>query len=261
MPAQRLSMRRIRELLRLRFGAAAGDRRIARELGIARSTVQDYLARAAAAGLTWPLPDEFSDEMLEERLFVRAGTKPGFRRRIERDWTALVRDIKRPGVNLTVLWEEYRDTYPGGYGYSRFCELYGEFEHRLSPTMRQHHVAGDKVFVDYSGKTITIIDPRTGEARSAEIFVAVLGASNYTYAEATWSQMLADWIGAHVRMFQFYMGVTRLVVPDNLKSAIHKASFYDPELECGVLSYVALERDPRVPQRKARTERHITKGG
>jgi transposase len=197
---------------------------------VARSTVQDYLARAAAAGLTWPLPDEFSDEMLEERLFVRAGTKPGFRRRIEPDWTALVREMKRPGVNLTVLWEEYRDTHPSGYGYSRFCELYGEFEHRLSPTMRQHHVAGDKVFVDYSGKTITIIDPRTGEARSAEIFVAVLGASNYTYAEATWSQTLPDWIGAHVRMFQFYMGVTRLVVPDNLKSAIHKASFYDPEI-------------------------------
>jgi hypothetical protein len=117
--------------------------------------------------------------------------------------------MKRPGVNLTVLWEEYRDTYPGGYGYSRFCELYGEFEHRLSPTMRQHHVAGDKVFVDCSGKTITIVDPRTGEAWSAEIFVAVLGTSNYTYAEATWSQTLPDWIGAHVRMFQFYMGVTR----------------------------------------------------
>ena len=128
--------------------------------------------------------------------------------------SSLVREMKRPGVTLTVLWEEYRAIHPDGYGYSRFCELFGEFEHRLSPTMRQHHVAGDKVFVDYSGKTIPIVDPTTGEVASAEIFVAVLGASTYTYAEATWSQMLADWIGAHVRMFHFYEGVTRLVVPD-----------------------------------------------
>jgi transposase len=163
-------------------------------------------------------------------LFVKGGSKPGLRRRAEPDWTALVREMKRPGVTLTVLWEEYRAIHPDGYGYSRFCELFGEFEHRLSPTMRQHHVAGDKVFVDYSGKTIPIVDPTTGEVASAEIFVAVLGASTYTYAEATWSQMLADWIGAHVRMFHFYEGVTRLVVPDNLKSAVHKASFYDPEI-------------------------------
>ena len=120
MPAQRLSMRRIRELLRLRFGAMASDRAIARALGVARSTVQDYLARAAAAGLTWPLPDELSDEALEEQLFASAGPKPGFRRRIEPDWAALVPEMKRPGVNLTVLWEEYREAHPGGYGYSRY---------------------------------------------------------------------------------------------------------------------------------------------
>jgi len=120
MPAQRLSMRRIRELLRLRFGAGASDRAIARNLGVARSTVQEYLARAATAGLTWPLPDELSDEVLEERLFAGAGTKPGLRRRIEPDWAALVREMKRPGVNLTVLWEEYRDTQPSGYAYSRY---------------------------------------------------------------------------------------------------------------------------------------------
>jgi transposase len=223
-------MRRIRELLRLRFGAGASDRAIARNLGVARSTVQEYLARAATAGLTWPLPDELSDEVLEERLFAGAGTKPGLRRRIEPDWAALVREMKRPGVNLTVLWEEYRDTQPSGYAYSRFCELFREFEHQLTPTMRQHHVAGDKVFVDYSGKTIAIIDPTTGEMRSAEIFVAVLGASNYTYAEASWSQTLPDWIAAHVRMFQFYNGCTRLIVPDNLRSAVNKPSFYDPEV-------------------------------
>ena len=129
-----------------------------------------------------------------------------------------------------VLWEEYRDAHPDGYGYSRFCDLFRGFERRLSPVMRQHHVAGDKVFVDYSGKKIAIVDPETGEIREAEIFVAVLGASNFTYAEATWTQSLPDWIGAHVRMFRFFGGVPRLVVPDNLKSGVHKASFYDPEI-------------------------------
>ncbi len=230
MPAQRLSMRRIRELLRLHFAAAASDRAIARELGVARSTVQDYLVRAAAAGLGWPLRDEITDEVIEERLFARTGSQPGLRRHVEPDWAALVREMKRPAVNLTMLWEEYCDAHPEGYGYSRFCELYRDFEHRLSPTMRQHHVAGDKAFVDYSGKTVPIVDRETGEIRQAQIFVAVLGASNYTFAAASWSQALPDWIGAHVRMFQFFQGVPRLLVPDNLKAAIHKASFYDPEL-------------------------------
>ena len=260
MPAERLSMRRIRELLRLHFGAAASDRAIARELGVARSTVQDYLARAAAAGLGWPLPDELTDEALEERLFASAGTKPGLRRHAEPDWAALVCAMKRPGVSLTVLWEEYRDVHPGGYGYSRFCELYRDFEHRLSPTMRQHHVAGDKAFVDYSGKTIPIVDPATGEVRQAEIFVAVLGASNYTYAEASWTQRLPDWIGAHLRMFRFFTGVPRLLVPDNLKSAVHKASFYDPEINRSYAKMAAhygvgvLPARPYRPRDKAKVE-------
>ena len=129
-----------------------------------------------------------------------------------------------------VLWEEYRAVDPAGHGYSRFCDLFREFERRLSPTMRQDHPAGDKVFVDYSGKKIMIVDRATGVVREAEIFVAVLGASNYTYAEATWTQKLADWIEAHVRMFRFFGGVPRLVNPDNLKSSIHRASFYDPEI-------------------------------
>jgi transposase len=217
-------------MLRMHFGAEASDRAIARELGVARSTIQDYLDRAKAAGLSWPLPDELSDEVLEERLFARAGSKPGLRRRAEPDWAALAREMKRPGVNLMVLWEEHRESHSDGYGYSRFCELYRDFEHRLAPTMRQHHVAGDKLFVDYSGKRIDIVDPITGEVRTAEIFVAVLGASNYTYAEASWTQGLADWIGAHVRLFRFCGGLPRLVIPDNLKSAVNKASFYDPEV-------------------------------
>ena len=219
-------MRRVRELLRLHYGARA----IARELGVSRSTVKEYLARAAAAELTWPLPAELSDAVLQEQLFAAGGPKPGTRRRVEPNWAALVREMKRPGVNLTVLWEEYSAAHSGGYSYSRFCELYREFEGRLSPTMRQHHAAGEKVFVDYSGKTVPIVDQRSGEVRSAQIFVGVLGASNYTYAEASWTQSLPDWIGAHVRMFAFFQGCPRLVVPDNLKAGVQKPSFYDPEV-------------------------------
>ena len=173
MPAQGLTMRRVREWLRLHYGVGARARAIAPELGVSRSTVKEYSARSAAADLAWPLPAELTDAVLG-RLFAGGGPKPGMRRRLEPDWAALVREMKRPGVNLTVLWEEYGAAHPGGYSYSRFCELYRDFERRLSPTMRQHHVAGDKVFVYYSGKTVPIVDRVSGEIRPAQIFVAVL---------------------------------------------------------------------------------------
>ena len=148
MPTERLSMRRIRQVLQLHFGAHTSARAIAGEVGVGRSTVQDYLARAAAAGIGWPLPSELTDEALERRLFPTPGTRLGARRHPEPDWAALVREMKRPGVSLSILWEEYDATHPEGYGYSRFCELYRAFERRLSPTMRQTHVAGHKAFVD-----------------------------------------------------------------------------------------------------------------
>jgi len=230
MPAKReLSMRQLRNLLRLHHDGVSA-REIGRHLGVARSTIQDNLKRATAAGLVWPLPEDVSDDALERQLFGRAGFTPGARRRIEPDWADLARELKRPGVTMMILWEEYREVHPEGYGYSRFCDLLRGFERRLTPVMRQHHVAGDKAFVDYSGKRIGIVDPATGEIREAEIFVGVLGASNLTYAEATWTQQLPDWIGAHVRMFRFFGGVPKLLVPDNLKSGVHKASFYDPEI-------------------------------
>ena len=134
-------------------------------------------------------PDDVTDEVLEQRLFGRAGVSAGQRRRVEPDWAALARELKRPGVNLMVLWEEYRagsSRRVMATAGSAICSA--AFERRLSPMMRQHHVAGDKAFVDYSGKRISIVDPATGEMREAEIFVAVLGASNLTYAEATWTQ-------------------------------------------------------------------------
>jgi transposase len=261
MPKKGLTMRQIRELLRLKFGdEKLSDRTIALQLGVARSTVQDYVARITAAGLIWPLPEDVTDSMLNERLFGRPSTQTGLRRRVEPDWAALVREMKRPSVDLQILWGEYRGIHPEGYGYSRFCDLYREFERRLTPTMRQQHVAGDKVFVDYSGKTINIIDPSTGEVKSAELFVAVLGASSYTYAEATWSQKLPDWIGAHVRMFAHFGKVPRLVVPDNLKSGIHRPSFYDPEVNqtYGRMAYHygvgILPARPYKPRDKAKVE-------
>jgi transposase len=260
MPTQRLSMRRIKQLLAMHFGAGASTRAISRELGIAPSTVREYLGRASAAGIGWPLAADVTDESLMARLFVNAGVRTGARFHAEPNWSALVRELKRPGVNLLVLWEEYRALHPQGYAYSRFCQLFREFERRLSPTMRQQHVAGQKGFVDYSGKRVPIVDPLTGEVRTAEIFVAVLGASNLTYAEATWTQTLPDWIGSHVRLFRFWGVAPRLLVPDNLKSAIHKASFYDPEVN---RSYGAmathygvgiLPARPRRPRDKAAVE-------
>ncbi|CDM61716.1 integrase catalytic subunit (plasmid) [Rhizobium favelukesii] len=222
-------MRQLRQMLRL-AGSGTSSREIAVALGIARSTVQDNLQRAAAIGLSWPLPGELTDDALENKLFARNGIKQGTRRRVEPNWADLAVELKKPGVTLLILWEEYRGSHPEGYGYSRFCELFRSFEQRLSPTMRQEHAAGDKVFVDYSGKKIPIVDRKTGEIREAEIFVAVLGASNFTFAEATWTQTLTDWIGSHVRMFRFFDGVPRLIVPDNLKSGVNHASFYDPEI-------------------------------
>jgi transposase len=198
MPAERVPMRCVREILRLK-AEGLSDRAIARSTRLARSTVGDYASRAAAAGLSWPLPEGLTETALEALLFVRGGSAAGARRKPEPDWVSLHRELRRPGVTLMLLWQEYRASAPEGYGYSRFCELYDEWESRLSPTMRQVHPAGERLFVDYAGQTVELVDGRTGEVRTAQVFVAVLGASSYTYAEATWTQTLPDWIGAHAR--------------------------------------------------------------
>ena len=230
MPAKReLSMRQLRHLLRLHHDGVSA-REIGRRLGVARSTIQDNLKRAAAAGLAWPLADDVTDEALETRLFGRAGVTQGRRRRVEPDWAALARELKRPGVTMSILWKSTESAIQRATATAASVTFFVDFERRLTPVMRQHHVAGEKAFVDYSGKRIGITDPTTGEIREAEIFVGVLGASNLTYAEATWTQTLPDWTGAHVRMFRFFGGAPKLLVPDNLKSGVAKASFYDPEI-------------------------------
>lgn len=186
--------------------------------------------RADVAGLSWPLPDTLSAVELEARLFPSATGEVRNNLAVP-DWAHVHRELRRKGVTLALLWEEYKAAHPAdGYGYSRFCELYRRWEGRLSPTMRQHHVAGDRVFVDYAGDTLDVICPETGEVRQAQVFVGVLGASNYTYVEASWTQNLSDWIGAHVRMLAFFGGVPDQIVSDNLKSGVAKACFYEPKI-------------------------------
>jgi len=178
MPAERVSMRRVREILRLKFECGNSDRAIAVAVSVARSTVQLCLARFAAAGLSWPLPAALTEQGLEALLFAPlGGSTPGKRRKTEPDWAVVHRELRRPGVTLLLLWEEYRTAHQGGgYGYSRWCELYRSWEARLSPTMRQVHPAGERLFVDYAGQTVEVVDGgNTGELRTAQVFVAVLG--------------------------------------------------------------------------------------
>ena len=228
MPAKRLSMRKIKEVLRLKWGNGMSNRRIAASSGIGRPTVSEYLRRAEEAGLSWPLPDDLDDARLERLLFPPVPDLPAQERGIP-DWAHIHGELKHKGVTLFLLWQEYRANHPDGYQYSWFCEHYRAWQGKLDMVMRQDHRAGEKLFVDYAGQTVPIIDRATGEIREAQIFVAVLGASNYTYAEATWSQSLPDWIGSHVRCLHFLGGVPELVVPDNLRSGVSKAHRYEPD--------------------------------
>lgn len=230
MAAERLSMRKIKEVLRLR-AAGQSHRTIAKSTGIARSTVREYVDRAAAAGLSWPLPEQLTDSALEDLLFKTAAT-PGIRPLPE--WRKVFDEMKTrrsTGVTLQLLWLEYKEANPDGLQYSQFCECYRRWCRRLDRVLRQEHKAGDKVFVDFAGQTVPIIDRTTGEVLfDAQIFVAVLGASSYTYAQACRSQELPEWIGAHTRMIDFYGGVPLAIVPDNLKSGVKHACYYEPDL-------------------------------
>lgn len=230
MTQERLSMRKIREVLRLKWECGLKQRAIARSCGISHSTVSEYLQRAEAAGLTWPLPDDLDEATLLARLFPPAA-RPSARQSPAPDWAWVHTELQRKqSVTLRLLWVEYREERPGGLGYSQFCELYRRWVKRLKPSMRQTHRAGEKVFVDYAGQTVPVIDPHSGEIRPAQIFVAALGASHYIYAEAHWSQELPNWIGAHVRLFAFLGGVPEIIVPDNLKTGVHHPCRYEPDL-------------------------------
>lgn len=229
MAKPRLSMRKCREILRLSLVALMSIRAIARSLMISPSTVGDYVRRANAAGLTWAQIERLSDSALEQALFGPPTPVPTSQRPLP-DWAEVHRELRRKGVTLQLLWEEYKTHYPDGLQYSWFCQRYRDWAAKLDVVMRQEHRGGEKLFVDYAGQTVPIIDRASGEVREAQIFVATLGASSYTYAEATWSQNLADWTGSHIRAFEHLGGVTELVIPDNLKSAVDRACRYEPDI-------------------------------
>lgn len=254
-------MRKIHEILRLHHGLGLGQREIARCCSVSQSTVHEYLKRAAAAGLGWPLPPDCDERGLEQRLFGSREPKPPRPRCPEPDFPAIHQQLKtHKHLTLQLLWEEYIEAHPDGYRYSRFCDLYRQWRRQLDVVLRQQHRAGEKLFVDYAGATVAVENPQTGELRAAQIFVAVLGASSYTYAEATWSQGLADWIGSHLRAFEFFGGVPEIVVPDNLRAGVSRACRYEPDLnrtyqEMAMHYGVAVvPARPRKPRDKAKAE-------
>ena len=223
-------MIKLKEILRLKYEAQLSLRQIALCLSLSIGVISKYLKRAEAAGVSWPLPEGMTDTELEAHLQPRRN-RNAVLSTAEPDFAAIEQELKQKGMTRQLLWEEYAQAYPDNhYSYSRFAVLFRRWRSKQKLSMRQQHRVGEKLFVDYCGLTMPVINPDTGEVREAQVFVAVLGASSYTYAEATWSQSLPDWIGSHVRAFEFYGGLPEVVVPDNLKSAVSKACRYDPDL-------------------------------
>jgi transposase len=254
-------MRKTREILRLKWGLGLAGREVARSVRCSPSTVSDCLGRAEVAGLSWPLPDDLDDAQLEARLYPKvAAPKP----RPEPRCSVIHKELRRKGVTLRLLWQEYRAEHPDdGLEYSAFCDHYRRWRGRIDVVMRQHHEAGDKLFVDYAGMTVPIIDPDTGEVTPASVFVAALGASNFIYAEAVAGEDLRSWIEAHTRCFEFLGGVTRATVPDNLKSGVTKPNFYDPDINPTYAELaehygtVVLPARVRKPKDKAKAENAV----
>ena len=258
MSAEKTPMRKIRELLRLKWTQQLSNRVIAQSCSIARSTVAECLDRATKAGLSWPLPDNLDDTVLEKLLYPPV-VLPEVAR-VQPQWHLLQKEMQRKGVTLALLWDEYKENEPDGYMYSQFAKLYRDFVGRIDCCMRQCHIAGEKLFVDYSGQTVPLTDPQTGVVNQVQIFVAVLGASSYTFAEATLTQSLPDWLGSHVRAFIFFGGLPKIVVPDNLKSGVTKPCRYEPQLNRSYLelsdfyNIAVIPARVRKPQDKAKAE-------
>lgn len=257
-------MRKIKEVLRLRYVCGLSEREIARSCNITRSTVGNYLRRAAVAGLDWAGAAEITETEIQARLFPVNGTAPAVARPppdCEYIYNQL-RSYKNVNLTLIQLWLEYKEKHADGYQYTQFCEHYRQWRGKLDYCMRQEHRAGEKLFIDYSDG-LSIIDLATGELLSTQLFVAVWGASNHTYAEATLNQTLPNWIGSHVRAFEYFGCVPRMLIPDNLKSGVSKACYYEPEVNptyaemaehygCAVLP-----ARPRSPRDKAKVENGV----
>ncbi len=230
MTAKRTTMRKIRDVLRLRLSAGLSIREISRSTKISVGGIAKLLAKATALELSWPLPDDLDDNTLANLFYPAADTRTSRRYQMP-DWPVIHLELKRPHMTKQLLWEEYTQQYPNRcYSYSQFCDRYRHWRGKQKRSMRQHHRAGEKCFVDYGGSTVPVINGSTGEIREAQIFVAVLGASNFTFVEATWTQTLPDWLGSHVRMLEYFGGCTDMIVPDNLRSGVSKACRYDPDI-------------------------------
>ena len=223
----RLPMRKISEVFRQRFELKHSYREVATSLGISISTISDYVSRARAAGLSWPLPAGMSEEALHKQLFLPVAQTE---ERPHPEWEKVHRELRRKGMTLQLLWREYRDQVALGLGYSQFCYHYRRYAKTLAPVMRQLHKAGEKAFVDYAGMTVPWVDVSTGEIHEAQIFVGCLGASQLIFIEATKTQQLPEWIDSHIHMFEYFGGVPEILVPDNLKSGVTKAHRYDPDI-------------------------------
>jgi transposase len=257
-------MRKIKEVLRLRFGLGLHQDQIARSCSIGQATVHRYLEKAAAAKLSWPLPDDLDDQRLDELLFPARPLRTPSQPRPGLDFGSLQAQLQtHKHLTLQLLWEEYRETHPDGYGYSRFCELYQRWNRNRDVVLRHDHKAGEKTFVDWAGDTVPIHDRETGETTLASIFVAVLGASTYTFARAALSQDLSNWIDCHVRAFEFFQGVTRLLVPDNPRTGVTRACRYEPDLNrtyhemAQYYSIAVLPARPYKPRDKAKVENAV----
>jgi transposase len=254
-----ISMRMAREILRLYFGLHLKKRQIGRACGLAPSTVVDYVRRAEEAGIAWPLPEDLDDVALEAVLSKRSGSPKPTARPLPL-MEEIHRELRKKGVTLQLLWLEYKERCPEGYQYTRFCELYHQWAKHLEVSLRQEHRAGEKMFIDFAGKGLPVTDPSTGEITEAQIFVAVLGASNYTYAEALPSQRLPFWIMAHIHAFEYFQGVSEILVPDNLKSGVTRACRYEPDLNPVYLSLAQhystaiIPARPGKPKDKAKVE-------
>jgi len=249
MKPKKVTVLKLKDILRLHYQAQLSTRQIARSLNVSSSVVSKYLIRARGAQLHWPLPEGIGEAQLREILQPkRNGSSTALL--AEPDFAQMSVELSRKGMTRQLLWEEYAQAHPDNhYSYSRFAVLYRARHKKQRISMRQTHRAGEKLFVDYAGLTLKIINSRTGEERPAQVFVTALGASSYTYAEATWTQSLPDWIGSHIRAFAFYGGVPEVVVPDNLKSAVSKACRYDPELNPSYAQCPAYYQTSVIPAR------------
>ena len=258
MARRRVPMHHIRNILRLSFEAHLSNRAIASSIGVSHSTVKDILERFQFSGLSWPLPDSLDAQALEAALYVKPIGRPSDKP--EPNYLYVHKELRRKGVTLQLLWAEYREQYPKGYQYSQFCVRYRQWAKTTDRSLRQTHIAGEKCFVDYAGLTLKIVDPETGEIKPGHLFVAVLGASNFTFAEVHPAQDLASFVGGHVRAFAFFGGVPALLVPDNLKAAVTEANRYESLLNqtyqemANHYGAAILPTRPRKPKDKAKVE-------